>query len=86
MRSSDAYDSHSVILGLVINGEFSVPSKRRVERGVGRVSFPTDPKTLNCERATVTVRLTNANTGRFYCEEQFEIRASPLSISRLQTA
>jgi hypothetical protein len=74
-------DSHSVILGLVINRQLSVPTKRRVPHGVGHVSFPTDPNPLNCERASVRVRLTNANTGELYCEEPFEIRASPLSIS-----
>jgi hypothetical protein len=59
-------DSHSVILGLVINGQFSVPTKRRVVHGIGRVSFPTDPNFLTCERATATVRLTNADTGDLY--------------------
>jgi hypothetical protein len=79
-------DSHSVVLGVVINGQFSVPVKRRVIYGVGHVTFPTDPNLLNCDRATVTVRLTNADTGDLYCEEQFEVVSNPLSIVRLQTA
>jgi hypothetical protein len=76
-------DSHSVVLGVVINGEFSVPTKRRVTHGFGSVSFLTDPNPLNCERATVTVRLTNADTGDLYCEEQFEVVPDPLQISAI---
>jgi hypothetical protein len=77
-------DSHSVILGVVINEEFSVPMMRRVTYGLGSVAFPIDRNTLDCERATVTVRLTNADTGDLYCEEQFEVVTNPLSISALQ--
>ena len=79
-------DSHSLILALVINGEFSVPHKRRVSHGFGRVSFPTDPNPLDCERAAVTVRVTNEDNGNFYCEEKFEIRRNPLGISVLPEA
>lgn len=77
-------DSHSVVLGVVINGQFSVPTKRRVLNGIGDVSFSTDRNLLDCERATVTVRLTNADTGGLYCEEQFEVATNPLSISAPQ--
>jgi hypothetical protein len=79
-------DSHSVVLGVVINGRFSVPTKRRATFGIGHVTFPTDPNYLNFERASVTVRLTNADTGDLYCEEHFEVVSNPLSIARLQTA
>jgi hypothetical protein len=49
-------DSHSVLLGVVIHGQFSVPTKRRILRGIDHVSFTTDRNLLNYERATVTVR------------------------------
>lgn len=74
-------DSQSVVLGVVINGQFSVPTKRRVLNGIGDVSFRTDRNLLHFDRATVTVRLTNADTGDLYCEEPFEVATNPLSIS-----
>lgn len=74
-------DSHSVVLGVVFNGQFSVPTKRMTTHGISRTSFPTDRNLLNCARATVTVRLTNADTGDLYCEERFEIVTNPLNIS-----
>lgn len=75
-------DSHSVVLGVTFNGQFSVPTKRMLTRGVGQKSFPTDRNLLNCARAAVTVRLTDGNTGDLYCEEKFEVVVNPLNISR----
>ena len=77
-------DSHSVVLGVVMNGQFSVPTKRKVLNGIDDVSFPTDRNLLDCDRATVMIRLTNADTGDLYCEEQFEVATNPLSISGQQ--
>lgn len=73
-------DSHSIVLGVVINGQFSVPTKRRVVHRIGHISFPTDRNLLNRQRATVTVRLTNGG-GDLCCEERFEIVTDPLNIS-----
>jgi len=74
-------DSHSVIVGINYDWEFSVPSKRRVYHGIGHVAHLTDKNPLAVQRTTVTVRLTDADTGDFYCESQFEVELNPLHIS-----
>lgn len=79
-------DSHNVIVAVGCNGQFSVPSKRRVNHGIGHIAFPTDVNPFNAQRATVTVRLTNADTGYFYCESQFEVGLDPLRISPAKAA
>lgn len=44
-------DSHSVVLGVVFHGQFSVPTKRMIRRGIGQISFPTDRNLLKlCTR------------------------------------
>jgi len=77
-------DLHSAVLGIAMNKGLYVPVVRRVTFGPGVVGNPVDLNSLNCESSTVTVRLTNDNTGEFYCEARFEIVTNPASISALQ--
>jgi hypothetical protein len=51
-----------------------------------QLPFPTDVNPFNTQRATETVRLTNADTEYFYCESQFDVELDPLRISPVKTA
>jgi hypothetical protein len=73
-------DSHSLILGLVIDGGFSVPGTKRVRDEMSTSIF-TDPHPVEFERAAVTVRLTDANSGQLYCERRFEVGQNPLRVA-----
>jgi hypothetical protein len=74
-------DSHAVIVGIAFDGQLSVPSKRRVNYHVGRVGFLTDANPPSAQNTIVTVRLTDADTGEFYCEEEFNLTLSPLQLT-----
>ena len=71
-------DERTVIVGVKTDWQFYVPGKRRApyEAGYG-VGYVTDAHEIGLDNVTVTLRLTNADTGAFYCERQFQVQINP---------
>lgn len=70
-------DSHRVIVGVSHGGGFAVPSRRHTSQ----MGYVTDAHLLDVPNIDVRVRLTNADTGDFYCEHHFDVQTNPLRIS-----
>jgi hypothetical protein len=77
-------DSHSLMVGLMLGGQFNTVGKRRVRVDLNTDEIPMDVNAIHgFEQGTVYVRLTHANTGDVLYEGQFQLNTHPPEIIRL---
>ena len=77
-------DTHSLMVGLMIDKQFTTVGKRRIRVGLNADEIPMDVNALDgFEQGTVYVRLTHADTGDVLYVEQFGLNTRPPEIIRL---
>ena len=71
-------DAHTIVVAVRNEWQCSVPGKRWGTYDVGGgAGYLTDAHEIALDHVTVTLRLTNADTGAFYCERQFQVQINP---------